>query len=158
MRSKGSWKLVVGGVAVVAAVIVGAGIFSKPGAAGPAVTVYKTPTCGCCDTWVGHLRANGFDVDAKNVTDSRLLALKGSYGLDRRLYSCHTAVVDGYVVEGHVPADVILRLLEERPEIVGLAVPGMPVGSPGMEGPNPQPYDIVSIDREGRMQVYDHRE
>jgi hypothetical protein len=74
-----------------------------------------------------------------------------------KLYSCHTALVQGYIIEGHVPADLIRRLLKERPEVAGLAVPGMPVGSPGMEGPNPQPYDVISFDKQGRTSVYARR-
>jgi hypothetical protein len=74
-----------------------------------------------------------------------------------KLYSCHTALVQGYIIEGHVPADLIRRLLKERPEVAGLAVPGMPVGSPGMEGPNPQPYDVISFDNQGRTSVYARR-
>jgi len=74
-----------------------------------------------------------------------------------KLYSCHTALVQGYIIEGHVPADLIRRLLKERPEVAGLAVPGMAVGSPGMEGPNPQPYDVISFDKQGRTSVYARR-
>jgi hypothetical protein len=74
-----------------------------------------------------------------------------------KLYSCHTALVQGYIIEGHVPADLIRRLLKESPEVAGLAVPGMPVGSPGMEGPNPQPYDVISFDKQGRTSVYARR-
>ena len=107
---------------------------------------------------MGHLQANGFDVEAEDVSESELLALKGTRGVTRELSSCHTAVLDDYVVEGHVPADVIRRLLDEKPDVAGLAVPGMPIGSPGMEGPNPEPYDILSFDREGRVTVYEHRE
>jgi hypothetical protein len=106
---------------------------------------------------VGHLQANGFDVEAKNVAEEQLLRIKSQYGVPGRLSGCHTALVDGYVIEGHVPADLILRLLEERPEVVGLTVPGMPVGSPGMEGPNPEPYDVLTFDREGRGEIYAHK-
>lgn len=124
-------------------------------AAAPAageVTVYKTPACGCCSKWVDHLKANGFAVRAEDVRD--LNAVKARYGVQRHLASCHTAVVDGYVVEGHVPAEAIKRLLRERPAVKGVAVPGMPVGSPGMEGPNAERYDVVTFDAEGRSQVY----
>ena len=99
--------------------------------------------------WVAHLEENGFTVkttDVPNVT-----GIKSTVGLPRQLYSCHTALVEGYVVEGHVPADDIRRLLEERPDISGIAVPGMPIGSPGMEGPNPQPFDVISFDDEGNL-------
>lgn len=106
---------------------------------------------------MGHLQANDFDVETREVTDAQLLEIKSRYGVPRSLEGCHTAVVEGYVIEGHVPADVILRLLEEKPEVVGLSVPGMPIGSPGMEGPNPQHYDVLTFDREGRAEVYERR-
>jgi hypothetical protein len=83
--------------------------------------------------------------------------LKRKHGVPGRLYSCHTALVNGYVIEGHVPADLIKRLLKEKPAIAGLAVPGMPIGSPGMEGPNPQPYEIFTFDKQGRTTVYARR-
>lgn len=117
------------------------------------ITVYKSPTCGCCGKWVDHLKDAGFSVRAEDVRD--LNAVKARYGVQPHLASCHTAVVDGYVVEGHVPAASIKRLLRERPAVKGLAVPGMPVGSPGMEGPNPERYDVVTFDAAGRAAVYE---
>ena len=118
----------------------------------PTVTVYKSPTCGCCASWVDHLRANGFPVDVQDVED--LQAVKAEYGIPAPLQSCHTAVVDGYVVEGHVPAADVKRLLDERPDAGGLAVPGMPVGSPGMEqGDTVQPYDVLLLD-DGQTSVF----
>jgi len=135
---------------------VGAGEAGAPGAvaaSSPTVTVYKSPTCGCCKKWVEHLRENGFEVVSHDVQD--VTPIKERYGVTQALASCHTAVVDGYVVEGHVPASTIRRLLEERPEVVGIAVPGMPMGSPGMEGPRKDRYDVVSFDRSGRTQVYE---
>ena len=119
------------------------------------VTVYKTPSCGCCTEWVGHLRDNGFHVTALNVTD--LTQIKRRYGVTPDLAACHTAIVDGYVVEGHVPADVIRRFLEERPPVAGLAVPGMPMGSPGMEGSYREPYNVLTFDRHGKLQIYARR-
>lgn len=105
-----------------------------------------------------HLQDNGFDVETKQIANFDLLAeVRASMGVPERLAGCHTAVVDGYVVEGHVPADAISRMLEERPPITGLAVPGMPQGSPGMESPNPEPYDVLSFDRTGRVEVFDRR-
>ncbi len=105
-----------------------------------------------------HLQEHGYEVDARNVTNQRLIELKSEYRVSRALEGCHTATVDGYVVEGHVPADVIDRLLSERPdEVAGLAVPGMPVGSPGMEGPNPQPYSVIAFDGRGGRSVYEQR-
>ena len=106
---------------------------------------------------MGHLLASGFKVETKDLADSELDAIKIKYGVPKRLFSCHTAVVEGYVIEGHVPADIIFRLLKEKPEVAGLAVPGMPIGSPGMEGPKPERYDIFTFDRKGQVRVYAHR-
>ncbi len=113
----------------------------------PALMVYKTASCGCCNGWVEHLEHEEFEVDSRDVTD--LATIKRDVGVPTQLASCHTALVDGYVIEGHVPAEAIRKLLDEHPEIAGLAVPGMPVGSPGMEGPNPQPYTVFAFDRAG---------
>lgn len=100
------------------------------------------------------MEANGFDVTAEGVQD--LDAVKAEYQVPAELQSCHTAIVDGYVVEGHVPAEDVKRLLAERPNIVGLAVPGMPVGSPGMEaeGFEPEPYDVIAWDQSGKKTIY----
>jgi len=106
---------------------------------------------------VGHLQANGFRVQKKDVFGKQFTDVKSKYGVPQRLYSCHTAVIDGYVIEGHVPADLIKRILKERPAIVGIAVPGMPVGSPGMEGPKPEPYEVLTFDKQGRTTVYARR-
>ena len=124
-------------------------------AALPEMTVYKTPTCGCCSAWIDHVKEHGFAVKAKDVPD--LSALKKHYGVTQQLASCHTAFVDGYVVEGHVPADVIAKLLKERPKVKGIAVPGMPMGSPGMEGPRRDRYDVVTFDSAGKTAVYAKR-
>jgi len=132
----------------------------SPGAApraqrtAPSVTVYKSPTCGCCTKWVDHMRANGFDVAATNVED--MAVVKKKYGVPDKLGSCHTSLVGGYVIEGHVPADVVKRLLAERPKVAGLAVPGMPASAPGMDIPG-QPYTIVGFDRTGQLTVYERR-
>ena len=120
----------------------------------PSVTVYKSPTCGCCTKWVDHMRANGFDVTATNVED--MAAVKQKYGVPDKAGSCHTSLVGGYVIEGHVPADVVKRLRAERPKVVGLAVPGMPASAPGMDIPG-QPYTIVGFDRTGTLTVYERR-
>ena len=110
----------------------------------PTVTVYKSPTCGCCTSWVEHLRESGFAVETVDTDDVQ--SVKAEHGVPQGLQSCHTGVVDGYVVEGHVPAADVKRLLAERPEAAGLAVPGMPVGSPGMEqGDTVQPYDVLLV-------------
>ena len=96
-------------------------------------------------------------VEKKSLNDKQLLDVKIKNKVPEKLYSCHTALVQGYVIEGHVPADLIQRLLKERPDVAGLVVPGMPVGSPGMEGANPQPYEVISFDKAGRTFVYARR-
>jgi len=120
------------------------------------ITMYKSPTCGCCGAWGDHMKANGFAVTVKD--EENMSAIKTDVGVPGRLQSCHTAVVEGYVVEGHVPADLVKKLLAEKPRVVGIAVPGMPVGSPGMEQGNArQPYDVVTWDAQGRTTVYAKR-
>jgi len=104
---------------------------------------------------VGHLQDKGFTVTSIDVPQEQLMAVKDKHGVPQRLRACHTGLIEHYVIEGHVPGDVISRLLKERPEVMGLAVPGMPIGSPGMEGPNPKPYDVLSFDKDGRIQVYE---
>lgn len=121
-------------------------------AAAPVVEVYKSATCGCCTEWVKHLRANGFEVNAHDVDDPA--AYRAKYGVPDALGSCHTAVVDGYALEGHVPASEIKRLLAQRPKARGLSVPGMPLGSPGMEGPRADPYAVMLIGNDGAHSVY----
>jgi hypothetical protein len=122
-------------------------------AAAPAIQVFKTKTCGCCGKWVEHLKANGF---APTVTDVPSTAeYRQKYGVPDKLASCHTAVVDGYAVEGHVPAADIHRLLKTRPKAKGIAVPAMPIGSPGMEqGPKRQPYSVLLFDSTGQVSEY----
>jgi len=117
------------------------------------VTVYKDAGCGCCKKWITHLEAHGFSVKARDVKD--LTASKTAHGVPPKLYACHTATVDGYVIEGHVPAADIRRLLKERPKVRGLAVPGMPVGSPGMEGLFHERYETLTFDKDGRTAVYE---
>jgi hypothetical protein len=116
------------------------------------VTVYKSPTCGCCTKWEEHLRENGFRV--VSVPREDMNAIKQEHGVPKGLQSCHTALVDGYAVEGHVPADVIRKLLVERPRVKGVAVPGMPMGSPGMEGPHKDQYEVYTFDVTGPKDVY----
>lgn len=119
-------------------------------AEGPTVVVYKTPTCGCCTKWIDHLRAAGFEVEATELAS--LAMVKASNGVPRPLASCHTALIEGYVIEGHVPAEDIRRLLEQRPAVSGLAVPGMPLGSPGMEHPDAtrhEDYEVLSFGPDG---------
>ncbi len=107
----------------------------------PAITVWKDPNCGCCGGWVAHLRRNGFDATVIETADVE--SIKAHKGVPAALASCHTAEIAGYTIEGHVPAQAILRLLAEKPAGRGLAVPGMPLGSPGMEGGAPEPYDVM---------------
>ena len=117
------------------------------------ITVYKSPTCGCCKEWVKHLQANGFNVIARDVPD--VSRYKAANDVPVTLGSCHTATVEGYVIEGHVPASDVKRLLKERPPIRGLAVPGMPIGSPGMEqGSHKERYDVLTFDKQGNTSVY----
>ncbi len=120
--------------------------------AAPQMKVYKTPTCGCCGKWVQHLRDNGFEVTVQEVADTAEYRTKA--GIPSSLASCHTGFVEGYGIEGHVPAADIQRLLKEHPKAKGLSVPGMPMGSPGMEGPRSQPYSVMLVDSEGRTSVY----
>jgi hypothetical protein len=120
------------------------------------MVVYKSPTCGCCDLWVDHAEEYGFTVATVDIVEyDALVAKKREHGVAMDLGSCHTTLVGGYVVEGHVPATVIQRLLHERPDIHGLAVPGMPIGSPGMEGPNPRPYNVIAVGHDGSRTVFE---
>ncbi|NQV56430.1 MAG: DUF411 domain-containing protein [Rhodospirillales bacterium] len=116
------------------------------------IEVYKSPTCGCCSGWIAHMRRNGFTVKAKNVED--LDAIKRMAGVDDDLESCHTAFVSGYAIEGHVPADSVKRLLSEKPAVRGLAVPGMPGGSPGMEGADREKFDVLIFKSDGSRKIY----
>ena len=133
-----------------------AALFVGGAAHAATMTVYKSPTCGCCNAWVDHMREAGFTVNAINTND--VDAIKQQHGVTRDLGSCHTALVGGYVLEGHVPAREVKRLLAERPKAVGLTVPGMKVGSPGMDGPEYggrlQPYDVLLVGMDGAPSVY----
>jgi hypothetical protein len=119
------------------------------------VEVWKDPNCGCCQDWVKHLEANGFAVKVNHGGNGEMRA---KLGIPAKLGSCHTAVVGGYAVEGHVPTKDIRRLLKEQPQAVGLTVPGMPVGSPGMDAPayggRKDPYDVLLVSRTGETKVY----
>lgn len=144
-------KLVVGSLAGVLLVIAGF-IFTQPPVGAAEVVVYKSPTCGCCAAWIDHLRENGYSVAVHDRQDMH--PIKTEFGVPRRLQSCHTAKVNGYLIEGHVPAEDITRLLREKPQVAGLAVPGMPMGSPGMEGPRKDPYDVLTFQQDGETAVY----
>jgi hypothetical protein len=112
------------------------------------VTVYKDPTCGCCSGWVSHLQQAGFTV--KTIETADLEPIKMRLGVPNDLAACHTAQIGGYVIEGHVPATALKRLLDDKPSAIGLAVPGMPVGSPGMEEGSAEPYEVVMFGLAGR--------
>ena len=131
------------------------GVLAQRAADGPLVEVWKSPTCGCCKDWIAHMQANGFRVVAHDEGNN---AARARLGLPARYGSCHTARVGGYVIEGHVPAAEVRRLLAERPAALGLAVPGMPVGSPGMDGPEyggrKDPYDTLLVHRDGSARVF----
>jgi len=118
----------------------------------PAITVYRDPNCGCCTKWIEHLIKHGFLVTDRKSDE--MSEVKRGLGVPEKLESCHTGVVNGYVIEGHVPAADIQRLLKEKTKVAGLAVPGMPMGSPGMEGPRTDRYDVVSFDKAGNTKVF----
>jgi hypothetical protein len=114
--------------------------------------VYKSPTCGCCANWVRYMEGNGFTASTTNVAD--LTPIKVRNNVPSPLASCHTTLVGGYVIEGHVPVDDIRRLLQEKPAILGLAAPGMPAGSPGMDVPNSPAFDVIAFEKNGKTSVF----
>jgi hypothetical protein len=122
------------------------------------ITVYRSPSCSCCGGWIKHLEQNGFEV--KDMPTDAMEAIKQQHGVSKDMASCHTAIVDGYVIEGHVPAADIKELLKTKPKIAGIAVPGMPSGTPGMEmGGRKDPYKVMSFDKDHHYQVFkDHAE
>lgn len=120
--------------------------------AGEAVDIYKNPNCGCCGKWAAHLEQAGFNVRVHEVND--VSAMRAKLGMPERYASCHTAKIGGYVVEGHVPADDVKRLLKEKPKAIGIAVPAMPPGSPGMETPYPISYATLLVQNDGSSKVY----
>ncbi len=147
-----------------AALSIGGALIARPlsaasgqaGAQPRSMTVYKDPNCGCCVEWVAHVRKAGFAVTVRDTAD--MTSVKASFGVPDALGSCHTAKVGNYVIEGHVPADLIIRLLREQPAGRGLAVPGMPMGSPGMEqGGRKDAYDVLLFDKAGKTKVYASR-
>lgn len=153
--SRRTVMLALGGVAATAAgAMAFPGLFGSGPASAEEIIVYKSPSCGCCGNWALHLRQNGFDVSVKNIEN--LSPIKEQAGVPYELESCHTAFIDGYVVEGHVPAEDIHKMLADRPKIKGLAVPGMPMGSPGMDAPDSDrdPYTVYSFDADGTKEVY----
>lgn len=149
-RAVAAWGLA--GLAAIAALVL---LLQPAPEALAKVVVYKSPSCGCCTAWVEHLEANGFAVEVHNRLD--MDPIKAELGIPAHLQSCHSAQVAGYLIEGHVPADLIARLLRERPAIGGLAVPGMPMGSPGMEGPRKDDYAVLAFSPGARATVYARR-
>jgi hypothetical protein len=149
-----SFTVIAGGAVVLA--VTGVLLVSKTNRASatPMVTVYKSPTCGCCTKWVEYMRKQGFRVEAHDV--DAMGAVKAERGIPRSLQSCHTSDVEGYVIEGHVPSDVIQHLLAEGIPVSGLAVPGMPLGSPGMEGGRER-YDVLVFMQTGASAIYAQR-
>lgn len=128
---------------------------SAKGEKGPEITVFKTRTCGCCQAWVDHLQKAGFRVDARNVSAGQLSGIKQRVGIRPQLASCHTAKIGDYIIEGHVPASDIRRLLAEKPAAIGLSVPGMPMGSPGMDfGDEREKYATLLVRRDGQTRVF----
>lgn len=121
-------------------------------AAGTAIEVFKSPSCGCCGKWVEHLQKNGFAVTVREVDD--LTAQRKALGMPERFASCHSAKVGGYAIEGHVPAADIKRLLKQKPRALGIAVPGMPARSPGMDSPTGAPYESLLVQRDGASSIF----
>lgn len=117
------------------------------------ITVYRSPTCGCCSKWIKHLQENNFQV--RDIVTENVDGLKEKYGVPKNLQSCHTAIVDDYVIEGHVPASDIRALLKIKPAITGLSVPGMTTGTPGMEmGDTKNPFKVIAFDKQGHVQIF----
>lgn len=136
--------------------IAAAGLLAAPvfASAMPVIEVFKSETCGCCEAWTEHLKKNGFTVKVSNVANPSDYRQK--FGIPDKLGSCHTATIGGYVIEGHVPSNEIKRLLKSGIKARGLAVPAMPLGSPGMEGARTDPYDVFLVQPDGRATVYKH--
>lgn len=151
-------SLLAGGLVLAAVAASGVVALTRPSAlptAGPEMVVYKSPTCLCCAKWVEHMEKAGFRTRIETVAD--LSWVKTEHGVPALLGSCHTGLVGGYAIEGHVPADDVRRLLQERPTVAGLAVPGMPMGSPGMEGPRRERYEVIAFHRDGTGIVFSRR-
>lgn len=152
-----AWRMAV----LVVLALIGAGSWwavresSAPPGADIPITVYASPSCGCCHEWVKHLRDSGFDVTVVDRPD--VAPIKRQFGVPDSLWSCHTAMVHSFAVEGHVPADLLVRLVRERPPVAGLAVPGMPRGSPGMDGVGKDAYQVLAFSRRGATSVYAER-
>jgi hypothetical protein len=117
------------------------------------IVVYRSPTCECCGKWLEHMKKNNFNV--KDIVTDDVQAIKNKYGVPEEMASCHTAIVEGYIIEGHVPANDIMKLLKTKPKIVGIAVPGMPSGTPGMEmGDRKDSFNVMSFDKENHYEIF----
>ena len=131
----------------------GLNVHAEEAAKPPEMTVYRSPTCGCCGKWIEHVKSHNISI--KDVISDDMDAIKQKYGVPEKLASCHTAVIDGYVVEGHVPAEDIYKLMHDKPKVVGISAPGMPMGSPGMEmGGRQDHFQVVSFDKDGNVAVF----
>lgn len=122
----------------------------------PKGQVFKSDSCECCHKWISHMRSNGFDLEGKDISNSDRTRMRVTFGIKPELASCHTALIDGYLVEGHVPAEDVKRLLKERPDALGLSVPGMPHGSPGMEmdDGSTEPFEVLLMKKDGTVEVF----
>jgi hypothetical protein len=150
MRRREFMKVTLGTGAVLAAAPSLLGAMGAP----LKITVYKSPSCGCCKDWVTYMHGQGFETDVKEMND--LTGIKRSFGVPAKLESCHTAFIGGYVIEGHVPADLVKKILAEGPKIVGLSAPGMPADAPGM-GTGKTPYDVIAWDKAGKTSIFASR-
>jgi hypothetical protein len=143
------------GIGLVAALGLAVSAQQKPVSSRTPIVVYKTPTCGCCSMWIEHMRQNGFQPEVHDVSAAEVRAVSKAAGLAEEGTSCHTAKVGSYIVEGHVPAADVQRMLKEKPAIAGIAAPGMPMGSPGMEqGGRKDPYDVLAFTKAGKTSVF----
>ena len=147
-------RIYLGMLLVLSVAVIVIAINSRQKESSPEMIVYKSPTCGCCKKWITHLENNGFSV--KSYDQKNMNTVKKTEGVSRQYQSCHTAIIDGYYIEGHVPAADIKKLLKEKPDAKGPAVPGMPVGSPGMEGNRQDRYSVLLVDKNDRATVYNN--
>jgi hypothetical protein len=156
LLTRRGWLAVAGGAALALAARPLAALAPEQKGKLPTMTVYKSPTCRCCGKWIDHMKAQGFTLDVKDMDD--VSPVKRTMGIPEDMWSCHTGVVGKYAVEGHVPADVVKKLLAEKPKAIGIAVPGMPVGSPGMEsGSRKDKYDVMLVRAGAKPKVYASR-
>lgn len=150
-KIKNNTKTLIFSAMFLAALGAGMTFFSSPSHA-EVVDVYLTRTCGCCKKWVDHLNKSGFKTKLTYVDD--LSEVKSKYNIPQKASSCHTGVINGKFIEGHVPASAITKMLKEKSEVRGIAVPGMPMGSPGMEGPYRENYDVIALDKNNNASIF----